>query len=222
MMSNEELVAIIEDSLKKVSDPYQKGILAYRLMMAQEMVDLDKGESKKKKQEKPKAADPRLSLENAPNKKEQPAIVDLNPEAPLADTINTAIAEKHEMSLAEEISNASKISVSTVTPEDIFSEDNSGWAEKKLNSTELDDTWTERMLANNEMKSYYEKVKKFIEKGVKTGNITKAWLDAKAKYYTNNDVKQIRGMNDIPPKVIKILGPALMKAYMDEHPKQVA
>ena len=137
-------------------------------------------------------------LENKPS--ENPVeFKDLNEVAPIAETLNKTVEvatetteEKHD----EIIENSTK--EEKPLPND--------WETKILDSTELDDTWTDRMKANKDVYGYFIKLGTFIQKGIKSKVFDKDWVNQKASEVTEGRVKDITTdfKTAVTPKMVKM------------------
>lgn len=93
------------------------------------------------------------------------------------------------------------------------------WANKKLTSEEYDNTWTDRMKANNDLyRDNYMKLGQFIASGLKAKAFDFNWLNKCAAECTHGTVTDLRDFkNVVNPKNVKLLKGYIFKMYHDLH-----
>lgn len=115
-----------------------------------------------------------------------PRLHDLNPNAKIADKLNTAIDPA--------VSEAKKI--------DINSDE---WKNKHLAPDEIDAEWTPAMKANKELVTSMMRMKKICVDGLKSGFIKEDWLNARIQEASSRRFMSYKDKGVFSPQVIRLI-----------------
>lgn len=88
----------------------------------------------------------------------------------------------------------------------------------KLTVDQLDDTWTDRMLNNIELKTFHDKLYQFIGVGIKRKFFTPQWVNERIGEVTEGKVQLSAGVkfdDVIVPKNVKLIYAHCVKAWQD-------
>lgn len=130
-----------------------------------------------------------IAAEAAPTKdvlENTPRLHDLNPNAKIADKLNTAIDPA--VPEAKEI--------------DINSDE---WKNKHLAPDEIDAEWTPAMKANKELVTSMMRMKKICVDGLKSGFIKEDWLNARIQEASSRRFMSYKDKGVFSPQVIRLI-----------------
>lgn len=210
-------IAIAMKIMNELPDSYEKGRLACAInenIIMQEFIN-------EWKADEPETEIIKEVVEKT-NQEVPVKLQDLNPAAPIADKISSVMNADTVEAIKQENNQAEKTAAPSNNielPKTNASKQEIDWENKILNSDELDDTWTENMKKNKELMTMYNKMGAFIKGGLERKAFTMDWVNEKLGVLTHGYITHLRNMDDIPPKLIKAVAPALIKIFMEEKEK---
>lgn len=140
----------------------------------------------RKEEEAPIAAEATMAAPTKDVLENTPRLHDLNPNAKIADKLNTAIDP----------------AVPEVKEIDINSDE---WKNKHLAPDEIDAEWTPAMKANKELVTSVMRMKKICIDGLKSGFIKEDWLNARIQEASSRRFMSYKDKGVFSPQVIRLI-----------------